>query len=61
MDSFPSRTRADSFGNFIVGQQHISYQALVEKAKWYEEQVRTDPDVDTVDMVAGTSGGRIWR
>jgi multidrug efflux pump len=40
-----------------VGQQHISYQALVEKAKWYEEQVRTDPDVETVDMVAGTSGG----
>ena len=40
-----------------VGQQHISYQALVEKAKWFEEQVRTDPDVETVDMVAGTSGG----
>ena len=23
-----------------MGQQHISYQALVEKAKWFEEQVR---------------------
>ena len=41
----------------IVGQQHISYQALVEKAKWFEEQVRKDPDVETVTMVAGTSGG----
>ena len=41
----------------IVGEQHISYQALVEKAKWFEEQVRKDPDVETVTMVAGTSGG----
>ena len=41
----------------IVGEQHISYQALVEKAKWFEEQVRMDPDVQTVTMVAGTSGG----
>jgi multidrug efflux pump len=42
---------------FIVGEQHISYQSLVEKAKWFEEQVRKDPDVETVTMVAGTSGG----
>jgi multidrug efflux pump len=41
----------------VVGEQHISYQALVEKAKWFEEQVRNDPDVETVMMVAGTSGG----
>jgi multidrug efflux pump len=41
----------------VIGQQHISYQALVEKAKWFEQIVRADPDVDTVDMVAGTSGG----
>jgi multidrug efflux pump len=41
----------------IVGEQHISYQALVDKAKWFEEQVRHDPDVETVTMVAGTSGG----
>ncbi len=41
----------------IEGQQHISYQALVEKAKWFDQQVRADPDVETVDMVAGTSGG----
>jgi multidrug efflux pump len=40
----------------ILGQQHISYQALVEKSRWFEQQVRSDPDVDTVDMVAGTSG-----
>jgi multidrug efflux pump len=53
---FPQQDTGRLFGN-VVGQQHISYQSLVEKAKWYEEQVRTDPDVDTVDMVAGTSGG----
>jgi len=53
---FPQQDTGRLNGN-IVGQQHISYQSLVEKAKWYEEQVRTDPDVDTVDMVAGTSGG----
>jgi multidrug efflux pump len=41
----------------ILGQQHISYQSLVDKAKWFEQQCRSDPDVDTVDMVAGTSGG----
>ncbi len=44
-------------GGAIVGEQHISYQALVEKAKWFEEQVRNDPDVETVTMVAGGSGG----
>jgi multidrug efflux pump len=44
-------------GGAIVGEQHISYQSLVDKAKWFEEQVRTDPDVETVTMVAGTSGG----
>src|SRR5579864_7049976 len=41
----------------VVGEQHISYQALLDKARWFEEQVRSDPDVDTVTMVAGTSGG----
>ena len=44
-------------GGAVVGEQHISYQALVEKAKWFEEQVRNDPDVETVTMVAGNSGG----
>ena len=24
----------------VMGEQHISYQSLVEKAKWFEEQVR---------------------
>ena len=41
----------------VQGQQHISYQSLVEKAKWFEEQVRTDPDVDTVGVTAGSNGG----
>ncbi|HUP05000.1 MAG TPA: efflux RND transporter permease subunit [Bryobacteraceae bacterium] len=41
----------------VMGQQHISYQALVDKAKWFEEKIRVDPDVETVTMVAGGSGG----
>jgi multidrug efflux pump len=41
----------------VMGEQHISYQALVDKAKWFEEKIRTDPDVETVTMVAGSSGG----
>ena len=41
----------------VVGEQHISYQALVDKAKRFEEQVENDPDVETVTMVAGSSGG----
>ena len=53
---FPQQDTGRLQGN-VVGQQHISYQALVEKAKWFEEQVRMDPDVETVTMVAGTSGG----
>ncbi len=53
---FPQQDTGRLFG-FVVGEQHISYQALVEKAKWFQEQVRRDPDVETVTMVAGTSGG----
>jgi multidrug efflux pump len=53
---FPQQDTGRLQGN-IVGEQHISYQALVDKAKWFEEQVRSDPDVETVTMVAGTSGG----
>ena len=41
----------------VMGQQHISYQALVEKSKWFEEKIRKDPDVEAVTMLAGTSGG----
>jgi multidrug efflux pump len=53
---FPQQDTGRLQGN-IVGEQHISYQSLVEKAKWFEEQVRIDPDVEAVTMVAGTSGG----
>ena len=53
---FPQQDAGRLYGN-IVGQQHISYQALVEKARWFEAQIHADPDVETVDMVAGTSGG----
>src|SRR5580658_3105900 len=41
----------------VMGEQHISYQALLDKSKWFEEKVRVDPDVEAVTMVAGTSGG----
>jgi multidrug efflux pump subunit AcrB len=53
---FPQQDTGRMQGN-IQGQQHISYQALVEKARWFEEQVRSDPAVDVVDMTAGSSGG----
>ena len=53
---FPQQDTGRLQGN-VVGQQHISYQALVEKAKWFEEQVRKDSDVETVTMVVGSSGG----
>jgi multidrug efflux pump len=53
---FPQQDTGRLNGN-IVGEQHISYQSLVEKAKWFEQQVQNDPDVETVTMVAGTSGG----
>ena len=55
---FPQQDTGRLQGN-VVGQQHISYQALVEKAKWFEEQIRKDPDVETVTMVAGTQRRRI--
>jgi multidrug efflux pump len=41
----------------VMGEQHISYQSLVQKSLWFEEQIHHDPDVETVTMVAGTSGG----
>jgi multidrug efflux pump len=53
---FPQQDTGRLQGN-VVGQQHISYQSLVDKAKWFEEQIRVDPDVEAVTMVAGTSGG----
>jgi multidrug efflux pump len=41
----------------VQGEQHISYQSLLDKSKWFEEKVRADPDVETVTMVVGSSGG----
>jgi multidrug efflux pump len=42
---------------YVVGQQHISYRDLLDKARFFEELIHKDPDVETVTMVAGTSGG----
>jgi multidrug efflux pump len=53
---FPQQDTGRLQGN-VQGEQHISYRSLVEKAKWFEEKVRMDPDVETVTMVVGSSGG----
>jgi len=53
---FPQQDTGRMQGS-VMGEQHISYQALVTKAKWFEEKIRNDPDVEAVTMVAGTSGG----
>ncbi|HMD50948.1 MAG TPA: efflux RND transporter permease subunit, partial [Bryobacteraceae bacterium] len=53
---FPQQDTGRLQGN-VMGQQHISYQALVEKVKWFEEQVRNDPAVETVNVTAGSNAG----
>jgi multidrug efflux pump len=40
----------------VQGQQHISFAALSEKIQYFEEQVRSDPAVRTVDAFAGAGG-----
>ncbi len=53
---FPQQDTGRLQGN-VQGQQHISYQALVEKVKWFEEQVRNDPAVEVVNVTAGSNAG----
>ncbi len=53
---FPQQDTGRLQGN-VQGQQHISYQALVEKAKWFEEQVRNDPAVENVNVTTGSNAG----
>ena len=53
---FPQQDTGRLQGN-VQGQQHISYQALSEKVKWFEEQVRNDPAVDVVNVTAGSNAG----
>ena len=53
---FPQQDTGRLQGN-IMGQQHISYQSLVEKVKWFEEQVRNDPAVEVVNVTAGSNAG----
>jgi multidrug efflux pump len=53
---FPQQDTGRMQGS-VLGEQHISYLSLVTKAKWFEEKIRNDPDVEAVTMVAGTSGG----
>jgi multidrug efflux pump len=52
---FPQQDTGRLQGN-ITGQQHISFRALREKAVFFEQQVRNDPDVDTIDVFAGAGG-----
>ena len=54
---FPQQDTGRLMGG-IQGQQHISFAALSEKIRYFEEQVRSDPDVETVDAFAGGGGGR---
>ncbi len=44
-------------GGGIQGQQHISYQAMVEKVKWFEERIRRDPAVESENVTMGGGGG----
>jgi multidrug efflux pump len=53
---FPQQDTGRLMGN-IQGQQHISFAALSEKVRYFEAQVRSDPDVETVDAFAGGGGG----
>jgi multidrug efflux pump len=53
---FPQQDTGKLYGN-VQGQQHISYQALVEKARYFEALIRTDPDVAVVNMQAGANAG----
>ena len=53
---FPQQDTGRLQGN-VQGQQHISYQSLVEKVKWFEEQVRNDPAVETVNVTVGSNAG----
>ncbi|MDQ1470811.1 MAG: multidrug efflux pump, partial [Bryobacterales bacterium] len=53
---FPQQDTGRLMGN-IQGQQHISFAALSEKVRFFEAQVRSDPDVESVDAFAGGGGG----
>jgi multidrug efflux pump len=53
---FPQQDTGRLMGN-IQGQQHISFAALSEKLRFFEAQVRADPDVESVDAFAGGGGG----
>jgi len=53
---FPQQDTGRLMGG-IQGQQHISFAALSEKVRWFEAQVRSDPDVESVDAFAGGGSG----
>ena len=53
---FPQQDTGRLQGN-VQGQQHISYQSLVDKVKWFEEQVRNDPAVEVVNVTVGSNAG----
>jgi multidrug efflux pump len=40
----------------VLGEQNISFAALSQKIQYFEEQVRSDPAVRTVDAFAGAGG-----
>jgi multidrug efflux pump len=53
---FPQQDTGRLQGN-VQGQQHISYQAMEQKVRWFEEQVRNDPAVSVVNVNLGSNAG----
>ncbi len=53
---FPQQDTGRLQGN-VQGQQHISYQSMEEKTRWFEEQVRKDPAVSVVNVNLGSNAG----
>jgi multidrug efflux pump len=53
---FPQQDTGRLQGN-VQGQQHISYQAMAEKVKWFEEKVHADPAVAVVNVTLGSNAG----
>ncbi len=53
---FPQQDTGRLQGN-VQGQQHISYQAMEQKVRWFEEKVRNDPAVDVVNVTLGSNAG----
>ena len=52
---FPQQDSGRLGGN-IQGQQHVSFQAMAEKALWFEQKIRSHPAVASVNLTTGGGG-----